>query len=141
MTALLLDTCAILWLAGSAAMRPEAIEAIRAAQTRSAVYVSPVSAWELGNQTRQRGDRPPRFLPADGLEKWFHTFMDRPGVRPAVFDADVAIAAATLPPGLHEDPGDRLLVATARQFGFSIVTRGRKILGYAGLGHVAAIPC
>ena len=46
-----------------------------------------------------------------------------------------------LPPGLHEDPGDRLLVATARVLGLAIVTRDRKILDYAAMGHVKVVTC
>jgi PIN domain nuclease of toxin-antitoxin system len=46
-----------------------------------------------------------------------------------------------LPGELHGDPGDRLIVATARHLGAPIITRDQKILGYAQTGFVDAMPC
>jgi len=60
---------------------------------------------------------------------------------PGPFTAAITLYASTLPSGLHDDPGDRLLVATARALGLASVTRNREILDHAGLGHVKAVPC
>jgi PIN domain nuclease of toxin-antitoxin system len=46
-----------------------------------------------------------------------------------------------LPPPIHKDPADRLLIATARSLNVPIVTRDRFILDYAEAGHVDAIVC
>jgi PIN domain nuclease of toxin-antitoxin system len=43
--------------------------------------------------------------------------------------------------GFHSDPIDRMLVATARIEGLTLVTRDRAILDYAAQGHVRALPC
>ena len=45
------------------------------------------------------------------------------------------------PGALQGDPGDRLIIATARYFGLPFVTRDQKIIDYAGDGHVQAIGC
>jgi PIN domain nuclease of toxin-antitoxin system len=42
---------------------------------------------------------------------------------------------------LHGDPGDRLIVTTARHLGLPIVTRDRRIVAYAAQGHAAVVPC
>jgi PIN domain nuclease of toxin-antitoxin system len=42
---------------------------------------------------------------------------------------------------LQGDPGDRLVIATARQLGMPIVTRDRWIVDYAEVGSVRVIPC
>jgi PIN domain nuclease of toxin-antitoxin system len=47
--------------------------------------------------------------------------------------------ADELPEPFHQDPADRLIVATARLLDAPVVTVDRRILGYARLGHVAAI--
>jgi predicted nucleic acid-binding protein len=39
------------------------------------------------------------------------------------------------------DPGDRLIVATARHLGLPVVTRDRNIIAYARNGDVGVIPC
>lgn len=49
--------------------------------------------------------------------------------------------SALLPPPLHRDPGDRMLVATARHLGATLVTRDGAILDYAALGQVQAVAC
>ena len=138
---LLLDTCAVLWVAGSAPMHRKALAAIAVGQAQASLFVSPISAWELGLLCRQRGAKPAKFVPNGGLAAWFASLMAKPGLRHAAFTAEIGIAASFLPPGLHADPGDRLLVATARHLSLAIITRDRKILDYAALGHVAAIPC
>jgi PIN domain nuclease of toxin-antitoxin system len=42
---------------------------------------------------------------------------------------------------LHNDPADRILIATARRMGMPIMTRDRRILGYAADGYLEAIAC
>ena len=53
----------------------------------------------------------------------------------------VLVASTELPEGMHRDPADRIIVATAREFGLRVVTRDRKILSYAEKGHVMAVAC
>ncbi len=83
--------------------------------------------------------RSPQFLLDP--KAWFEGFMAKDGVRPAPLNAEIAIDSTYLPEPLHNDPGDRLLIATARHLGFPIVTRDRKIEAYAELGHVGMIRC
>ena len=48
MTALLLDTCALIWLGnGDVALLLDARQAIEETET---VYVSPISLWEISNK-------------------------------------------------------------------------------------------
>jgi PIN domain nuclease of toxin-antitoxin system len=63
------------------------------------------------------------------------------GIRPAPLTPDIAIDASQLPGEPHGDPADRMIVATARHLGASVVTRDSRILAYARRGHVAAIRC
>lgn len=57
----------------------------------------------------------------------------------------VAVTAAFLPGTVGRDPADRLLIATAREFGVPLVARDRRFLDYAWQGHGEAIarrtPC
>ena len=104
------------------------------------VFVSPVSAWEIGMLAHPRGTRTKiEFLPDPS--RWFARVMSQPMIREAPLTAEAAINASQLPPPLHNDPADRLLIATAREKNLRIVTRDQKILDYAALGHVQAIAC
>jgi PIN domain nuclease of toxin-antitoxin system len=42
---------------------------------------------------------------------------------------------------LHNDPADRLIIATARHLDVPIVTSDRTIIAYAQSGHVQTIAC
>jgi PIN domain nuclease of toxin-antitoxin system len=134
---LLLDTCAIIWIALNAPIRPEAIAAMSAsvvAQER--VRVSPISAWELGLLSA-KGRLPTTRSPTS----IFGEVVANAGVRIEALAPDVLIESSFLPGTLHRDPADRILIATARRFDLTLVTRDRTILDYAQEGHVRALAC
>ena len=138
MAALLLDTCAIIFIADGRAIDPSAQREVMAASLGDGVLVSPVSAWEIGLLAAKRSIA---FDPDP--QAWFRSFMAYPGVRLTPLTPEIAIASSFLPapPQLHGDPADRLLIATARALGIPIVSRDRRILGYAQAGFVGAITC
>jgi PIN domain nuclease of toxin-antitoxin system len=137
--ALLLDTCAAIWLANKAPLSMECRPALDAAVRAGLVLISPVSAWEIGNLSRRRRPGGPEFLPDP--KTWFTRLLSGPGVQAAPFTPEIAIDSAWLPGELHGDPADRLLISTARHLNIPIVTRDRLILDYAAHGHVGAIAC
>lgn len=136
---LLIDTCALIWLATAAADGPlgaveDALGDARAAGTP--IYVSPMSAWEVGmlaSKGRLPMPMPPRV--------WIDRVMTAGGLQWASMPADVLIASSYLPGDPHGDPADRIILATAREYGLRLVTRDRKILDYARHGHVMAMEC
>ena len=67
--------------------------------------------------------------------------MAGPGIREASLTPEIAIDASFLPGALAGDPGDRLIVTTARHLGVPIVTRDRRIIDYARDGHAQTILC
>lgn len=137
--AILLDTCALIWLANGDALHDTAKAGIIAAARSNDLLISTVSAWEIGMLSKSKAGRTLEFLPDP--KTWFARVMARPGVTLAALTPPIAISASSLPDPLHGDPADRLLIATARDLGVPIVTRDAKILDYARLGHVQAILC
>ena len=61
---------------------------------------------------------------------WFERFCDLPGVTLAAMPPSVLVASTILPGQPPGDPADRILIATARAFGYVLVTRDEKILEY-----------
>lgn len=119
-------------------MATAGMAAIRKAAERERVLVSPVSAWEIGLLTSSSRSGL-RFLPTP--RDWFARLLRRPGIRLTPLVPEAAIEASFLPGNFHRDPGDRLLIATARHLDAALITRDRMILAYAAEGHVQAIAC
>jgi PIN domain nuclease of toxin-antitoxin system len=135
---LLLDTCAVIWIAesdpGMAKAAREALES--AALAGMPLHVSLITAWELG--LLEASGRVPMSRPADVA---FSTFVNLPGIRLQELTGDILVNSSLLPQPFHPDPADRILIATARALDLTILTRDRQILDYAEAGHVRALAC
>jgi PIN domain nuclease of toxin-antitoxin system len=134
---ILLDTCAAIWLVNGDRMSASSRRAIAAAQASGAgVYVSPIAAWELGSLVARN-----RLRLSQAPDAWFEHLLALPGVRLAPMPPELLIASSFLPPTAPRDPADRIIAATGRAFGFSIVTRNGDLALYGRSGHIAVIPC
>ena len=137
MTPLLLDTCAAIWIAEDQPVSPGAAEAIdQAAGDGIPVFVSPMSAWEIG-LLNARG----RLAMSMSPEAWFAALLEVPGVELAELSVKILIASSFLPGNPPRDPADRIIAATAREGGFRLVTRDNVLLDYAEQGHIQALAC
>jgi PIN domain nuclease of toxin-antitoxin system len=131
----LLDTCTAIWLMGKAPMSEQSLEAIRAAGlARIGVYVSAFCAWEIGMLVAKGKIRLTKTP-----EDWFNELLAKPGVRLGALTPRILLSSTALPGNPPNDPADRIVVATARENGYSVVTRDREILDYADQGHIRAI--
>ena len=134
---LLLDTCAAIWMAQGAFMEPAALSAMRAAnENQRPLRLSIVTAWELGLLQKSG-----RAAMAASPHAIFQSFLNLPGILPQQLTAEILIDSSLLPGELHGDPADRIIIATARAFDLTVVTRDRHILNYADKGHVRALEC
>lgn len=134
---LLLDTCAAIWLAQQSPMEPEAVAAIdEASDDGRPIRLSLITSWELGLLARSG-----RAAMAQAPGDIFRAFLRLPGVVLENLTADILIDSSLLPPPVHGDPADRILIATARTLDLTIVTRDQLILDYAAHGHVRALAC
>lgn len=134
---ILLDTCAALWIMENAWMQPEAVAAIDEAYDRGEkVLVSPITAWEIGLQAA-RG----RFKSTYSPQRWLSLLLARPEVAQAELPAHVLLDSSLLPGLRTRDPADRIIAATAREYGFTVITRDRPLLDYAKEGYLSAIEC
>lgn len=134
--ALLLDTCAVILLFNRSLMSEASRVAIAQAATDRRLFVSPFSGWEVATLVRKGKialNMPPKL--------WFGRVAEHPAITLAVLDHDVLIESCFLPADPPGDPADRIMIATARLSGFTIVTRDRPVLDYAKQGHVRALPC
>ena len=137
MQPLLWDTCTAIWIYEKARLSQAALEAMRAAYREGVPsYISPITAWEVGMLT-SRGRLQLLIRP----ERWFSNLFEVPGVRFAEMSPDVLIASSYLPGKPPKDPTDRIIAATARELGATLITRDRALLDYGAQGHVAVLAC
>jgi PIN domain nuclease of toxin-antitoxin system len=139
-SAVLLDTCAVIWLANGD-LSADVSDIIVAAGLSEGIFVSPISAWEIGMLGRPRASRMPSLEFMPDPKTWFARLMAGPGIKAAAFTSDIAVDASYLPGDIHGDPGDRLIISTARSMQIPIVTRDSRIIAYAAAGHVQVIAC
>jgi PIN domain nuclease of toxin-antitoxin system len=132
MSDLLLDTCALLWLANGAETTPES----RTAVANRSLKVSPISAWEIANLVRKR--RLAMTLPP---VRWFRQAVNKMAARMPELTVEILCGSCDLPGSPPDDPADRIIIATARESDMTIVTRDKRILEYSRSGHVRSLVC
>jgi len=123
----LLDTHVFLWwLSKRERLSPAQRDLIQAADTRSPLLVSDISLWEVA-MLQGRG-RINLHIP---LREWLNKAVAPPLVRRCGISPAIAAEVAALPASFHRDPADRILVATARVFGATLLTHDQRIIDAA----------
>ncbi len=131
---ILIDTHVLLGIAGVGDERlgPETIDFLEV--HRDDLAWSAMSAWETAMLADKR-----RISLSMPIAEWVNQMVARIGLSIVPVSIQIAIEAGSLPGSIHGDPGDRILIATARLLDVPFVTADRKILAYAAAGHVQII--
>ena len=132
----LLDTCAVLWIVADE-ISQTVVEALAQARRHGLpMYVSPITAWEIGLMARKG-----RFKSHHSPQRWFEILMGTPGAALAALTPAVLMESSFLPGSLRGDPADRIIAATAREYGYSVITRDRALLDYGREGYLSVMEC
>jgi len=70
--------------------------------------------------------------------KWLDNALALPNLKVLPLELPVILDAHRLPGSFHPDPADRLIIATARHHGLTLITDDRKILDYGAQGYLRA---
>lgn len=133
---LLLDTCAALWIVADEISEATAEALVEARDSGMPTYVSPITAWEIGLMARKG-----RFKSTYTPQRWFERLMSTANTELAEMTPKVLLESSLLPGNLHGDPADRIIAATAREYGLTVMTRDRSLLAYAEEGYLSAVEC
>jgi len=110
----ILDTCALLWVAqGGGALSEAALHRI---DTAPVVYVSTISGFEIGIKV-QKGKLHLPVPPAD----WFAAVLAHHHLEVLALDLEVCLRSTALP-AIHANPCDRMIIAAAQVYHLPVVT-------------------
>jgi PIN domain nuclease of toxin-antitoxin system len=120
--AMILDTCALLWLASGDKKLSRA--ALKEINTAAAVYVSVISGFEIAIKAAKgklKLPHPP--------QEWFEKVAEHHGLAILPLELNICIAAVQLPP-IHNDPCDRFIIAAAKLHDLTVVTTDEQFKKY-----------
>jgi len=130
---LLLDTHCWLWAQLGLVQRLSraALEAIRSAESDGNLRISVISIWELA-MLEQRG----RVALPMNVRTWVDQALSKAGIAVAPLTPEIMIESVHLPGEMHGDPADRMLVATARVQGATLLSKDEQLIRYSRQRHV-----
>jgi PIN domain nuclease of toxin-antitoxin system len=120
---ILLDTATWIWLATDRSKL--SATARTTIETHDEIFVSSVSAWEVGMlvaKGRITLDRP--------VDRWVDDAMRQSYLTPVPVDHHIGALATLLPSQPPTDPADRLIIATALKIGAIMITPDEEIRNY-----------
>ena len=122
---LLMDTHVWFWsLTEPENLSKAALDIIQRTETDLRSIAS-ISIWEFAMMVARR-----RIEIKMTPEQWLDYAIHKTGLRVFDLTPKVAVESCELPGDFHRDPADRIIVATARINGATLVTKDKKILGY-----------
>jgi PIN domain nuclease of toxin-antitoxin system len=132
---LVVDTHTLIWMVEEAPrLGMQTTEALNKAGRESRIAVSAITPWEIGLLVSKE-----RLQLGTDVMEWIRAALAKPGVRLVPLEPEIAVASTRLPFEMHGDPADRILVATARHLGATLVTADAALLESAKQGHFVAM--
>ena len=123
---LLLDTCALLMLAGRREDLPDKVVQQITAQADE-LFVSTISSFEIVLKSRLG-----KLILPMPAEEWYRKAVEGYAIEEIPVSSAIAMQSASLP-FLHKDPCDRIIIATASENRMPIITADQVIARYPGI--------
>jgi len=119
----LLDTHIFLWWFSEAPrLSPKQKAVLKGASEAEPVWVSDITLWEIATLISLQ--RIQLDLP---LREWLERATASPLVQRQAITPAIAAEVAALPDSFHRDPADRIIVASARVLGATLLTQDSRI--------------
>ena len=135
MSLVLLDTHVLVWLLNAdPKLTQKAVKAINQSLADEAVLLSAITPWEIAMLTSKG-----KLTLDRDVGEWVQAALKIPGLRLEAISPEIAVASTRLPGKLHSDPADRLIAATTRHLGATLITNDRLLLDYGADGHLKVL--
>ena len=126
---ILLDTHAWIWFVSNPELLSvHAMEKINEAVGKKAVLISSISVWEVSLLVKRN-----RLALTMDLNDWISRSESLPFFSFLPVDNEIAHQSVQLPPPLHDDPADRIIIASAMINDAILITKDKKILEYSNV--------
>ena len=132
---ILLDTHVLIWsLQDAPALGPEARILLDQQVLAEGLMISAITVWEIAMLAKKS-----RIALGMDVMKWIEETLMLPGLILGALDPPIAIDSVMLPGDFHNDPADRIIIATARHHSLPLLTADQAILDYGAAGHVQVV--
>jgi len=123
MTALLDTHALVWWVDGSKKLGRDQSRAIERAASAGSLFVSEISFWEIAMLVELR-----KLTFREPIDEWLERAAAAPAVQRIGITPMIAREVASLSTTLRWDPADRIIVATARVLGATLVTSDSRVV-------------
>jgi PIN domain nuclease of toxin-antitoxin system len=122
----LLDTHALVWALDNPEQIPARCRRLLLERTSLPLGIAAISLWEIATKASAG-----KLILDKPLGDWLAAAVRPPFVTILPLDERVAVESSQLPAPFHRDPADRMIVATARVHGLTLLTKDEAIRDYA----------
>ena len=121
---ILLDTHVLVWMiSDSSRLSRAAARELRKAEQNGEMAIASITLWELAMLYHYG-----RLRTSGSIESAIRTMLEKSRVQVIEATPEIAALTTTFPETYPKDPGDRLIGATARAYGLTLVTQDDRIL-------------
>ena len=123
---IVLDTHVLLWwVSNPEQLSKKARSTIERTISEGSIYISSISAWEIAMLVERK-----RLALTMDVKDWITRCEAIPYIKFVPVTNGIAIKAVQLTGDIHNDPADRIIVATALSMGVTLVTMDQKLRNY-----------
>jgi PIN domain nuclease of toxin-antitoxin system len=121
---ILLDTHVLVWMVSdSSQLSRNATRELRKGERSGELAIASITLWELA-LLYHRG----RLRTSGSIESAIRTILEKSRVQVIEVTPEIAALTTTFPETYPKDPGDRIIGATARAYGLTLITQDERIL-------------
>lgn len=124
---IILDTHIWIWWVDNSSRLTEQQRSWIGQHQADGLGVSIISCWEVAKAVESG-----RLGLSKPVAEWLADALAYPGVQLLELTVSIVVESTQLA-GFHRDPGDQMIVATARVYQSALLTADQKILAYAGV--------
>ena len=129
---IVLDTHILIW----SLLTPEKVDAdqqfvIKQALINNELYISSITLWEIA-MLISKG----RINIFTRIDDFLKSIENIKGLQVYQVNSSIAADSVVLPGEVHGDPADRIIIATCRELGSTLITADEQILNWAKQGYI-----